>query len=117
MGEVLTAVAPAKVNLVLEVLGRRDDGYHEIDTVLQTLQVADRVSIANAGPDDPRVEVTGPWRSGVPADASNLAWKAVMLLAERLKRDASNLRILLEKHIPAAGGLGGGSSDAVTILR
>ena len=78
MGEVLTAVAPAKVNLVLEVLGRRDDGYHEIDTVLQTLQVADRVSIANAGPDDPRVEVTGPWRSGVPADASNLAWKAVM---------------------------------------
>lgn len=116
MVEVLSAAAPAKINLVLEVLGRRDDGYHEIDTVLQTLKLEDHVSIADAGPDDPRVEVTGRWRSGVPEDGSNLAWKAVMLLAERLKQDPSNLRIEVEKNIPAAGGLGGGSSDAATVL-
>lgn len=111
-------LAPAKINLVLEVLGRRSDGYHEIDTVLQTLALADRVSISEvATSSDAGVVVSGPRSDGVPADRSNLAWKAAVLLAERLRRDSSRLRVFIEKHIPPAGGLGGGSSDAAAVLR
>ncbi len=112
-----SVLAPAKINLVLEVLGRRPDGFHEIDTVLQTLALADRVSVSEAAAPDAGLVVTGPRSAGVPADSSNLAWKAAVLLAERLGRDASSLRITLEKHVPLAGGLGGGSSDAAAVLR
>lgn len=111
----LADVAPAKVNLVLEVLGRREDGYHEIDTVLQTVALADRVSIRFEGP--PGVRVTGPRAAGTPAGTENLAWKAAAALAARLGREIDALQVRIEKHIPAAGGLGGGSSDAAATLR
>ena len=112
-----SVLAPAKINLVLEVLGRRSDGYHEIDTVLQTLALADHVSVEDVAAADAGVLVTGPRSDGVPVDPSNLAWKAATLLAERIRRDPSRLRVSIEKHIPPAGGLGGGSSDAAAVLR
>jgi 4-diphosphocytidyl-2-C-methyl-D-erythritol kinase len=111
----LSGLAPAKVNLVLEVLGRRGDGYHEIDTVLQAVALADRVTVSFGRPAG--VVVSGPRSAGTPADETNLAWRAAAALAEMLGRDISALRIAIEKHIPAAGGLGGGSSDAATALR
>jgi 4-diphosphocytidyl-2-C-methyl-D-erythritol kinase len=67
----LSAAAPAKVNLVLEVLGRRPDGYHEIDTILQTLDLADRVTLRFGG--EAGLTVSGPHAAGTPADESNLA--------------------------------------------
>ncbi|MBE7519496.1 MAG: 4-(cytidine 5'-diphospho)-2-C-methyl-D-erythritol kinase [Thermoflexaceae bacterium] len=108
-------LAPAKVNLVLEVVGRRADGYHEIDTILQTLALADGVTLRPGGP--PGVSVTGPFAGGVPADETNLAWRAAVALGGIVGRPPGSLGIHLDKQIPAAGGLGGGASDAATVLR
>ncbi len=112
---VLAGPAPAKLNLVLEVTGRRADGYHEIDTILQTLALADTVTLRLDGP--PGVSVTGPFARGVPADESNLAWGAAKALGRIMGRSVAALGIHLVKRIPAAGGLGGGASDAATVLR
>lgn len=114
MPDALAACAPAKANLVLEVLGSRPDGYHEIDTVLQELALADTVKLHPAPAWN--ISVTGPRAEGTPSDASNLALRGAVLLARRLGRSAA-FHIALEKHIPAAGGLGGGASDAATTLR
>ena len=81
MPEVQRAIAHAKVNLVLEVLGVRPDGYHEIDTVLQEIQLGDIVEVERAG--GWTISVTGPRTAGTPADESNLALRAARLLAER----------------------------------
>lgn len=114
MAESLTGLAHAKVNLVLEVLGQRGDGYHEIDTVLQETELADVVTVSPAA--DWTITADGPRAAGVPLDETNLALKAARLLAERV-RGSFPVTISLEKHIPAAGGLGGGASDAATTLR
>ena len=114
MPEGLTGPAHAKVNLVLEILGKRPDGYHEIDTILQEIELADVVTVTPA--EDWPATVSGPRAVGTPTDDSNLALRAAKLLSERVRR-AAPVAIHLEKHIPAAGGLGGGASDAATTLR
>ena len=96
----------AKVNLHLRVLGKRDDGFHDIFTVFQTVSLADELSFEPADAlelvcDDP----------GVPTDATNLIWRA----AKALNPDGG-ARISLVKRIPMGGGLGGGSSNAATAL-
>jgi len=115
MSEMLRGRAPAKVNLILAIIGRRPDGYHEVDTIVQELDLADEVTITFG--DDPGLSIAGPWSAGVPRDASNLAWKAVEALAKEIDREPEPLHLHLDKRIPPAGGLGGGSSDAATILR
>ena len=107
--------APAKVNLVLEVTGVRPDGYHEIDTVLQTLELCDTVTVQFGG--RLGVRVSGPYAAGTPADPTNLAWQAAEGLAAACGRPIADLAISLDKQIPPAGGLGGGASDAATVLR
>ncbi len=114
MLETLTGRAPAKINLVLEVLGRRPDGYHEIDTVLQELELADEVSLAQSS--SMSLTATGAFAKGTPTDSSNLAWRAFELAAE-LCGFGGSAHISLVKNIAAAGGLGGGASDAACILR
>jgi 4-diphosphocytidyl-2-C-methyl-D-erythritol kinase len=114
MAERLMARAPAKVNLVLEVTGRRGDGYHEVDTILQTLELADLVTLEPAGGD--RLEICGPWAGGTPSDESNLALAALYEL-RRAGAVVPPVRVRIEKHIPAAAGLGGGASDAAAVLR
>jgi 4-diphosphocytidyl-2-C-methyl-D-erythritol kinase len=112
----LRLFAPAKVNWTLEVLGRREDGYHEVATILQTLDVGDRVTLS---PDDEvRLRVSG--RSGGPAEEPperNLAFRAAMALRQEVGGKAPGALIELEKVVPAAAGLGGGSSDAAAVLR
>ena len=115
MPEELRGLAPAKVNLTLEVGGKRADGYHDLSTILQTLALADDVVLRPASA--AAIEVSGPWAEGVPTDAGNLAWRAVDALAEALGRRPEPFHIHIEKRIPAAGGLGGGASDAATVLR
>ncbi|MCC7363597.1 MAG: 4-(cytidine 5'-diphospho)-2-C-methyl-D-erythritol kinase [Dehalococcoidia bacterium] len=111
----LSGPAPAKVNLVLEVTGRRADGYHEIDTVLQTLELAGRVTVRFDGPGG--VTASGPFAAGTPCDETNLAWRAAEVLAGLTGNAIEGLTIELEKQVPPAGGLGGGASDAATTLR
>lgn len=116
MPDPLRALAPAKINLTLEVLAKRDDGYHEIDTVLQALSLADEVTI-DFDAEAPGVRVSGPYAGDTPTDESNLAWRAAAALASRLGASLERLAISLVKRIPPAGGLGGGASDAAATLR
>ena len=106
------ARAPAKVNLSLAVLGKRPDGFHELDTRMLALDLADELELVREAEPGLRVEVLGPCASpDIPADASNLAARAVGA-ALRLSNSAVGLRLRLVKHIPSGSGLGGGSSDA-----
>ena len=100
--------APAKINLTLHVTGRREDGYHELDTLVVFADIGDRLSLRPS--DTTMLTVNGPMAAGVPADASNLVVKAARLMG--LSAD-----IHLEKHLPNAAGLGGGSSDAAATLK
>jgi 4-diphosphocytidyl-2-C-methyl-D-erythritol kinase len=104
----------AKINLHLEVAGRRDDGYHELRTVFQTISVADEITVARRRAAGVELRVEG---ADLPSDARNLAFRAAArFLAERAP-SAAGVAIELRKRIPAGGGLGGGSSNAATVLR
>lgn len=108
-------LAPAKTNLFLEVLGRRDDGFHELDTVFAALALADELELEPLG--EGRIELAVEGGGGlVPADPGNLAWRAAEALRAAAGRPELGARILLRKRIPAGGGLGGGSSDAAAVL-
>ena len=102
--------AYAKINLSLEVIRRRDDGYHEIATILQTVSLADAVTIAPS--DSLAVECDAPGLAG----ENNLAWQAATALAE-YAGVPPRARISIVKRIPIAAGLGGGSADAAAVLR
>lgn len=115
MPEIGSGLAPAKINLVLEVLGKRPDGFHEIATVFQEIELADRVTVSLGG--EGCVAASGPYAEETPRDATNLAWRAAAVLAEMAGHDVRGLSIDLVKEIPAAGGLGGGASDAAAVLR
>ncbi|MCC6306600.1 MAG: 4-(cytidine 5'-diphospho)-2-C-methyl-D-erythritol kinase [Rhodobacteraceae bacterium] len=104
------AFAPAKLNLALHVVGRRDDGMHLVDSLVAFADVGDRLTAATAGA--LALSVGGPAASGCPADASNLVWRAARTLDP-----AAGARITLHKELPAAAGLGGGSADAAAALR
>ena len=105
--------APAKLNLYLHVTGRRDDGYHELDSLVTFTALADTVEIAPAG--SLQLTIAGPFASALGA-GDNLAARAAGALAKRLGRPAG-VRIALHKRIPVAAGLGGGSADAAAVLR
>ena len=110
----LTEFAPAKVNLTLHVLGRRPDGYHEIDSLVVFADVGDRLTF---GPDRPLdLVVQGPTASAAGASDDNLVLKAARALAERVPGLRFG-RFQLDKQLPVAAGLGGGSSDAAAALR
>lgn len=107
--------APAKINWALEALGRRRDGYHEIRTVLQTVDLCDSVTMEDAPA--LTLELAGEAGSlGEEDPRRNLAWRAVERLLERTGA-GRGAHIRIDKRIPVAGGLGGGSSDAAAALR
>lgn len=104
---------PAKINLSLYILGKRPDGYHELETLLQMVSLYDRVELE---PLSSTVELICN-QPGVPADSSNLAVRAAHLLKKRFPdRKELGCRIKLEKNIPAGAGLGGGSGNAAGVL-
>jgi 4-diphosphocytidyl-2-C-methyl-D-erythritol kinase len=107
-------VAPAKVNLTLEVVGRRDDGYHELRSVFATVDLADRVRLATSKRLDVRVR-PDPIEPGAPP-AAELSARAVVALAAATGHAAA-AHVRVTKVIPVAAGLGGGSSDAGAVLR
>jgi 4-diphosphocytidyl-2-C-methyl-D-erythritol kinase len=112
----LDLIAPAKLNLTLEVTGRRSDGYHDLVTVMQTIDLADRVRLEEAP--GLEIEVTGDHQRGVPFEGPrNLAYRAAQALAAEAGIVNPGVRITLDKRIPAGMGLGGGSTDAAAVLR
>lgn len=106
--------AYAKVNLTLDVLGKREDGYHDLKSVMQTISVRDDIEID--------VGTGMPWRllcdkEGVPTDERNLAWKAAKVYCDAMGKDPDGLEIRIVKRIPSQAGMGGGSADAAAVLR
>ena len=104
--------APAKINLFLEILGKRDDGFHELETLMVSVSLADTLTVEPA--DDLRLTIDG--NPDLPTDDTNLILKAARLLAEHTGC-SRGAHFHLTKRIPTGGGLGGGSSNAVAALR
>jgi len=104
---------PAKVNLHLGVGELRPDGFHELVTVFHAVGLYDVVTVQAAG--STSVHVSGPAAAGVPTGPDNLVWRAAALLAER-RDPGSAVRIEIDKQIPVAGGMAGGSADAAAAL-
>jgi len=109
----VTVRVPAKINLHLAVGALHADGFHDIVTVFHAVSLFDEVSVVTA--ETPSIEVHGEGVTEVPVDETNLAWRAVQLLAESVDRDV-NIRLVLRKGIPVAGGMAGGSADAAATL-
>jgi 4-diphosphocytidyl-2-C-methyl-D-erythritol kinase len=108
--------AHAKVNVFLRVLGRRADGFHDVETLLLPISLADHVTVEPGN--ELTVTVEGPAAGGVPQGDANLALRAARALAaEAGGAEPPSARITIEKRIPVAAGLGGGSADAAATLR
>ena len=106
--------AYAKLNLTLDVLGKREDGYHNLKSVMQTISVRDDVEVD--------IGTGKPWcikcdKDDIPCDERNLAWKAAKVYCDALNKDPNGLEIRITKRIPSQAGMGGGSADAAAVLR
>ena len=106
--------AYGKLNLTLDVLGKREDGYHDLQSVMQTVSVRDDIEID--------IGTGKPWtlkcdKEGIPCDERNLAWKAAKVYCDALHKDPNGLEIRITKRIPSQAGMGGGSADAAAVLR
>ena len=104
----------AKLNLTLDVLGKRSDGYHDIKSVMQTVSIRDDIELD--------VGTGKPWRlhcdkEGIPTGEENLAWKAAKIYCDAMGKDPGGLEIRITKRIPMQAGMGGGSADAAAVLR
>jgi len=109
----MTVLAPAKINLSLDVTGKRADGYHLLSTVMQSISMYDRVTVSLDHQQQGIILACG--RAPIPADSRNTAWRAAALFCEATGL-SDGIRIDIEKKIPTAAGLAGGSSDAAAVL-
>src|SRR5690625_3509113 len=110
---VIYETAPAKLNLSLDVLGKRTDGFHEVEMVMTTIDLTDRIELKLLDHDDIKISLESRY---VPEDERNLAYQAAKALKDKycVKLGAY---IKIDKEIPVSAGLGGGSSDAAAVLR
>jgi 4-diphosphocytidyl-2-C-methyl-D-erythritol kinase len=111
-----TLIAPAKINLYLEILGGRPDGYHSLAMILQSIDLADEIELRAISTDTIRVRCDHPQ---VPADKTNLAYRAAELMAKQFPQSFAQyggVEITIDKRIPVAAGLAGGSTDAAAVL-
>lgn len=109
-----TILAPAKINLYLEIIGDRADGFHELAMVLQSVGLADRLTLTSSLEPSIRLHCDHPQ---VPTDSTNLAYRAAELMARSFPAAArSGLDITIEKNIPVGAGLAGGSTDGAAVL-
>lgn len=110
--ETLTLSAPAKINYLLDVIGKRPDGYHELRMIMQRVNLCDTITITLTS--SPGITVTSNSASA-PGGPENIAWKAAQALLDHAG-SGSGVTIDITKQIPVAAGLGGGSSDAASVL-
>ena len=108
--------AYAKINLYLDVLSKRDDGFHEVKTVMHTVSLADEVTVSLRSSDRPSVKLSVIGHPKLPTDSRNLAYRAAELFLESTLIRAE-VHVKLIKRIPVAAGLAGGSTDAAAVLR
>ena len=104
--------AYAKINLALDIIGKRADGYHELATVMQRISLSDDITLAERA-DGVRIRCDTP---GVPKDERNIVWKAADAFSRYTGIDVKHICFIIEKHIPDGAGLGGGSSDGAAAL-
>lgn len=104
---------PAKINLALDVLGRREDGYHELDTIMQSVDIFDDITISIDEEPSIRIECS---QKGLSGGAGNLAARAARAVLQAAGAERTGVRIGLVKRIPAQAGMGGGSADAAAVL-
>ena len=104
----------AKINLTLDVLGKREDGYHDLRSIMQTLSIRDDIEI-DVGTGEPWALTCD--KEGIPCDETNLAWKAAKVYCDTMGKDPDGLHIRITKRIPSQAGMGGGSADAAAVLR
>lgn len=104
----------AKVNLTLDVLNKRDDGYHDLKSIMQTISIRDDIEIDLGTKKQWELHCS---MEGIPTDERNLAWKAAEVYFNRIGKDPNGLEIRITKRIPSQAGLGGGSADAAAVLR
>lgn len=109
----VTVRVPGKVNLFLAVGDTRDDGYHELTTVFHAVSLFDEITVRNA--DVMSLDIIGEGAEFLPTDERNLAWQAAEIMAEHVGR-TPDLAITIDKAIPVAGGMAGGSADAAAVL-
>jgi len=109
----VTVRVPGKVNLFLGVGDLRPDGFHELTTVFHAVSLCDEVTVREA--DLPSLQVFGEGAAEIPTDERNLAWQAAVLMADHVGR-APDVEITIDKSIPLAGGMAGGSADAAAVL-
>ena len=114
----VTERAHAKINLALHIIGRRPDGYHELDSIVAFADVADVLTIAPAA--DVSISLSGPFANDLPPDGENIvltAWRLLADYAQKKNIPFSPVKFQLEKNLPVAAGIGGGSTDAAAALR
>ena len=104
----------AKLNLTLDVLDKRPDGYHDLKSIMQTISVRDDIEIDIGTGKEWKLLCSNP---DVPTDEHNLAWKAAKVFCDALGKDPDGIDIRITKRIPMEAGLGGGSADAAAVLR
>jgi 4-diphosphocytidyl-2-C-methyl-D-erythritol kinase len=109
----LSIKAPAKINLTLDVLYKRDDGFHEVEMVMTTIDLADRIELRLLSEPQIKIDCSA---SFVPTDERNLTYQVAKLLQERYGVK-QGVAISIDKHIPVAAGLAGGSSDAAATIK
>lgn len=112
----LSVLAPAKINLYLDVFARRADGYHDIESVMQTVSLFDRLTVIRNDTQDGKKISLSCRASGIPTDEKNLVWRAALRFFEMTQIETYDVAFILEKKIPSEAGLGGGSSDAAAAL-
>ncbi len=112
MMDTVEILAPAKINLCLDVLGKREDGYHEVRTVMTAVPVCDELTVRRAGAG---ITVSTD-RSFIPNDERNIAWKAAAVFFEAACVSGGAV-ITIKKRIPVQAGMGGGSADGAAVLR
>lgn len=113
MAEAITVAGNAKINLTLDILGRRADGFHEVAMVMQAIDLHDTLVLTRREAGHVSLTIDRP---GLKADDSNLAWRAAVALNQAVGRELG-VAIALTKRIPIAAGLAGGSTDAAAVLR
>ncbi len=105
--------AYAKINLTLDVTGKREDGYHTLDSVMHSVSLCDELTLSRAGSPGVRIRCS---RDFLPVDMKNTAYRAALLFLEHCGLEGEGIEISIQKSIPTRAGMGGGSADAAAVL-
>lgn len=113
MRESIIVKAPAKINLTLDVTGKRNDGYHEVEMIMTTIDLSDRIGLISLEEDKINIDVN---QGFIPSNENNLAYQAAKVIKDHTGTE-KGVSVFIDKQIPVSAGLAGGSTDAAAVLR